>query len=274
MEPLQFPTKFRSHSNDIWIWDIARESLTRLTHDPAVDLYPVWTRDGHQLAFASDRGGASLFLKASDGVGDTESLTTGPAGKFPYFWSLDGTRLVYRDTPLGVGELVALSVKDMTSAPLFETEFNESNAGQEEIYVRTLTQWSMDRLSVERIGSGRNLCAIVSRPEYGRAHTGLVQRWNEASLVARWAGTVLRELFYVANGDVMVAQTIPGTTHFAVEPPMVVLEAQYYFGDLGRNYDIARDGRFLMIKADTEANPQVTVVLNWFDELTARVPVN
>ena len=72
----------------------------------------------------------------------------------------------------------------------------------------------------------------------------------------------------------MVAQTIPGTTRFAVEPPMVVLGEQYYFGDLGRNYDIARDGRFLMIKEDTETNPQVTVVLNWFEELTRLVPTD
>jgi Tol biopolymer transport system component len=31
---------------DIWLWDLARPTLTRLTVDPAVDLWPVWTPDG------------------------------------------------------------------------------------------------------------------------------------------------------------------------------------------------------------------------------------
>ena len=257
----QIALDIRDRDSDIWIWDIAREALMPLTHGPAVDLYPVWTRDGQQLAFESTRGGGSLFQKTSDGVGDAESLAAGPPGKFPYFWSLDGTRLVYRDTPLGVGELMALSLKDMTSAPLFETEFNESNAelspngqwmayqstasGQDEIYVRSFLDPS---------SGGRTL--VSSRG-------GTKPLWSPDG----------RELFYVAYGDLMVAHTTTGTTRFAVEPPMLVLEEQYYFGDLGRNYDIAGDGRLLMIKEDTEMNPQVTVILNWHEELKARVPV-
>ena len=38
------------------------------------------------------------------------------------------------------------------------------------------------------------------------------------------------------------------------------------------NYDVARDGRFLMIRAPSAA--RITVVLNWFAELKARVLVN
>ena len=42
---------------DIWIWDFARETLTRLTVAPGMDLNSVWTPDGRQVAFASDRDG-------------------------------------------------------------------------------------------------------------------------------------------------------------------------------------------------------------------------
>ena len=38
------------------------------------------------------------------------------------------------------------------------------------------------------------------------------------------------------------------------------------------NYDVAGDGRFLMIRAPSAAG--ITVVLNWFAELKAQVPVN
>ena len=44
---------------DIWIWDLARETLRRLTFDPGQDRYPVWTPDGQRVAF-SCRGRGSV----------------------------------------------------------------------------------------------------------------------------------------------------------------------------------------------------------------------
>ena len=48
----------RDQEIDIWIWDLVRETLTRLTFDPAQDEYPVWTHDGRQVFFASFRENA------------------------------------------------------------------------------------------------------------------------------------------------------------------------------------------------------------------------
>ncbi|MEE8146412.1 MAG: hypothetical protein V3T24_02315, partial [Longimicrobiales bacterium] len=58
--------------------------------------------------------------------------------------------------------------------------------------------------------------------------------------------------------------------------PRMLFEGTYVEGG-GVQYDVAPDGqRFLMIKTGGETNeaPQITVVLNWFEELRARVPVN
>jgi hypothetical protein len=43
---------------DVWIWDLARKTLTRLTFAAALDLWPVWTPDGRRLVFASQRDGS------------------------------------------------------------------------------------------------------------------------------------------------------------------------------------------------------------------------
>ena len=39
-----------SGNTDIWIWDLARETKSRLTFDDAGDGYPVWTSDGRRMA--------------------------------------------------------------------------------------------------------------------------------------------------------------------------------------------------------------------------------
>ena len=60
----------RDQEIDIWIWDFARVTLTRLTFAPGPDYSPVWTPDGRQVAFASLRdGGFNLYWKAADGTG-------------------------------------------------------------------------------------------------------------------------------------------------------------------------------------------------------------
>ena len=46
-----------------------------------------------------------------------------------------------------------------------------------------------------------------------------------------------------------------------------------YLNDSGRNYDIAPDGRFLMVRLADDANlTQVHVVVNWLAELQAVLP--
>ena len=60
--------EIRDQENDIWLWDLTRPALSRLTFDPAIDRDPVWTPDGRQIIFASSRTGAfDLYARAADG---------------------------------------------------------------------------------------------------------------------------------------------------------------------------------------------------------------
>ena len=64
---------------DIWVWDLGRTTLTRVTFDPGIDSNPVWTPDGRRLIFNSERVGArNLFWQAADGTGAVERLTESP----------------------------------------------------------------------------------------------------------------------------------------------------------------------------------------------------
>ena len=52
--------------DDVWVWSLDRETLTRVTSDPGFDQAPVWMPDGRRLVFTSTRDGQGWFsLQAS-----------------------------------------------------------------------------------------------------------------------------------------------------------------------------------------------------------------
>jgi len=57
--------------------EVTNGTPRRLTSHPANDWFPVWSPDGAQLAFASDRNGAStIYRKATNGSGSEELVPT------------------------------------------------------------------------------------------------------------------------------------------------------------------------------------------------------
>ncbi len=84
------------------------------------------------------------------------------------------------------------------------------------------------------------------------------------------------ELFY-REGRRMMSVSIDSESGLRPRPE-VVFEGTYLPPFSGaRNYDVAPDGRFLMVKTGDETGeappPQITVVLNWHQELLERVPI-
>jgi hypothetical protein len=83
-------------------------------------------------------------------------------------------------------------------------------------------------------------------------------------------------LFYL-EGDTMMSVLVKAAWALGFEPPRPLF-AQRYAGRRGQppSYDVAQDGRFLMIKSsqDTIALQKLVVVLNWLEELKRLVPVN
>ena len=94
----------RDQENDIWIWNLARETLTRLTFGPALEFYGIWTPDSQAVIFSSGEFGGnigrrSLFRRAADGTGPVEELTQGAGSSTrgdaerhgPHLWAGAGT---------------------------------------------------------------------------------------------------------------------------------------------------------------------------------------
>ena len=86
--------------SDVWVYDLARDTMTLAAGGPDLELYPLWTPDGESLVYAStqgEEGGRNLFRRAADGTGDVERLTTSSSQQSPWSWSLSGDMLVFQE---------------------------------------------------------------------------------------------------------------------------------------------------------------------------------
>ena len=160
-----------SGGSDVWIYDLEREILTRLTFDPALDHWPIWTPDSQRVAFDSTCEGANhnLFWKAADGTGPVQRLTTSPTPTGAYSLSPDGKSLFHRDAGTSAWNLHVLSMEgEFSSQPLLDSEFAERSAaistsgrfiayesnesGQFEIYVRPFPNVDDGKWQISRDG--------------------------------------------------------------------------------------------------------------------------
>ena len=252
----------RDLENDIWIWDIAREALTRLTFGPAQEVIPLWTPDSRRIVYSSSATGPfGLFWKRADNTGQVEPLMLSPAQVVPASFSPDGKQLVF----YAIGEY-RLKVLDVEGDRKFRTltapaQFAERNAD-----ISPDGRWIA--YESDESGSGE----IYVRP-FPAVEQGRWMISTDGGTRPRWAPNG-RELFYQGRRQFMVVSVQPGTTlQFGKGTPLfdLVDEAQ---PSPNRHYDVAPDGmRFVVIKdPQTATSLQLVVVQNWLDELKARVP--
>ena len=74
----------RSGNNlDIWVRHVSGGDPIRLTHDPADDHQPSFSRDGGQIVFRSEREGGGIYIISALGGGEARPLA--PKGRNPRF---------------------------------------------------------------------------------------------------------------------------------------------------------------------------------------------
>jgi serine/threonine-protein kinase len=181
----------------VWVYDIERGTMSRLTFSAGGSYNPVWTPDGQRLAYASDTSSErgtrpNLFWKRADGVGEAERLTTSKNVQLASSWSPDGQVLLFNEQdPTNSWDIRALRVGENTEPETFlSTPFIEENA-----VFSPDGQW----LAYESNESGE--FQVYVRPFSGAG--GKWQISTEGGLDARWSADG-RELFYRSGDKVMV----------------------------------------------------------------------
>ena len=98
----------------------------RLTFDPTIEVFPIWTPDGQRVVFGSPE--APLSWKAADGTGEVKTLVESSSNQYPQAFSPDGTALVFEDRNSGHDLGLQSLEGERISTLLLETEFMERNA--------------------------------------------------------------------------------------------------------------------------------------------------
>ncbi|HWK11698.1 MAG TPA: protein kinase [Vicinamibacterales bacterium] len=252
-----------SGSGDVWIYDVARKTFTRLTFERTIAT-PVWSPDGRSVLYASidaasDR--TTFYRKPVDGSRDQEKLATVDGRSFLLSVNPAGDRLMIvktTSTQARVADILSLSIRDGVEAPLVATSADEysgsksadgrwlayesNESGRYEVYVRDL-----------REGGGRWQISTAGGEE---------PRWSADG----------RALFFRIDDRLMQATVAAGES-FAAETPTKLFDGLFNLrSDTGVSYDVdPKTGRFLMTRpADLTASASVSsldVVLNWVEEL-------
>jgi TolB protein len=98
----------RDGNPEIYVMDIDRNFVRRLTHNPAIDLRPAWSPDGKQIAFYSNRDGYwNLYVMQSSGLNVRQITTTRHRSGNPA-WSPDGMQIAFDSTVEGNLEIYVM----------------------------------------------------------------------------------------------------------------------------------------------------------------------
>ena len=251
----------RDQDQDIYVWDSSAEALSRLTFSPSAEISPVWSPDGHRIAFADV--GRGVAWRAADGQGGVEYLTDEKSDLHgPMVFTPDGNRLLINEVHLSDYNVMSVPAQMGPMGPmqpLLNSPSNEQNptlspdgkwiayqsdanaAGQPEIYVRPFPNVEGGTWQVSSGGGTRPL----------------------------WIGN---EIFYLIQPGVMMAVPVSTRSGFTRQNPVKLFSGQYFSQLNGRTYDVTRDGqRFLMVKGVGQiGGSRIHLVENWFEEIRRR----
>jgi serine/threonine-protein kinase len=260
----------RDLENDIWIWDLARQTLQRLTNDPGMNRSPVWTPDGQRIAFTAERDRVeSIYWQKADGSGVPERLSVGSSTQVPESFSPDGKRLVF-DTPMSrPHDIGMLNLEgERRVEMLLKTKFDEGNGT-----VSPDGRW----LAYQSDESGRPEVYLASFPDVTVAKRQVSTRGGSRPLWSRDG----RELFYyVAPDSAIMALPVRLGADVVLGNPQVAVKGPYAPSIYaGRHYDVSSDGkRFLLLKdvpapdGQKPAAPEILLVQHWVEELNEKMP--
>jgi Tol biopolymer transport system component/predicted Ser/Thr protein kinase len=235
-------------TEDVWVYDVARNLRTRFTFDPAVDINPIWSHDSSRVIYASNRAGRfDLYQKSVTGAGVEEVLFQSDVDKFPLHLSRDGRFLLFGIFTSGAGgDVWVLPLEgDPKPVAFLNSRFDEGNP-----------RFSPDGrwIAYNSGETGRPEVYIAPFPGPGRkwqvsANGGVEPHWRDDG----------KEIYFSNLDGKVVAVTV------AAAAGGLTLSAPRQLFESTELQDVSRDGRrFLLNRVPSaQTSEPLTLVLNW-----------
>jgi Tol biopolymer transport system component len=247
----------QENDGDLWSYDLSGRPPIPLAL-PNDNRAPVWSPDGRQVAFFSPQIGGVMTLPADGSERTTRPLRAQLLA--PHVWSAAGELILVAP---GSGDIVATpamptgEVRNVVASESFEFDPALSPNGRWLAYISNRT--GQAEIWVQGHPEGAPPVRVSSS-------TGYEPLWSADG----------RELFY-RQGAAMMAVAVETGNEFSFAPPRPLFSGPYVQrpNPGSRSYDVARDGRFLMILRGDENRPtasaSIVVVQNFGEELKQRV---
>ena len=250
----------REGNTDLWLYDVKRDTLSRLTASGGEDLGPLWTADGQRIAYYYSMSGAfQMFSQAADGSGEPEKILEGENGQRPESWSPDGKVLIFSENHPETGfDIWSLDVEGGKPEPTIQTTFDEHHGA-----LSPDGRW----LAYVSNESAQHEVYVTPFPGPGGKWQISTDGGDNPSWTRRG-----EELLYI-DGDKMMTVSIISEPEFAATKPRLLFEWRHpprlFEGPYRRYYDVSSDGEtFLMVQGGKrETSRQLHVALHWGQEL-------
>ncbi|HSR15829.1 MAG TPA: hypothetical protein VLL51_08760, partial [Gemmatimonadales bacterium] len=260
-------------TTDVWVKQLDRGPLTRLTFEGERNFRPMWTPDGRSVTYLTSRDSPSydVYQRRADGSDTARKILDLEARITEGFWAPDAQWMVLRlgGTAGAAGDRSIMAIRpgvdsaprSLIADPKYDAKvvalspngrwlaYESTESGREEIYVRPFPDVSEAKVAVSTAG-------------------GLSPMWSKQG----------RELFFLnAAGQVVSVPYTEAGGEFRPGEATVLFatNGRFFYSGNSRSVDVHPDGsRFLFL-----AQPQATggptgdlvLVEHWDQELKARL---
>jgi Tol biopolymer transport system component len=255
-----------SGDSDLWLYDLGgRPPIPVALGGNHVS--GVWSPDGTQVAYGRLSGqpsGAILTTRSDGSALAARELHPGVLRGVPKHWS-------------AAGELLFI---DPFQGNIYSIPVAEAAGGIRDVVVTEYAEYDPALSPNGRwLAYASNRSGQIEVWVKGYPDGGAVRVSSNGGYEPRWALDG-RELFYLQERSVM-AIAVETEAEFSFGAPVELFTGAYFFDATSRfnSYDIARDGRFLMIQPQASNNgvaanqSSFVVVRNWTEELKRLVPI-
>ncbi len=243
---------------DVWLVELSKGALTRLTFEAPLDAWPHWTADGSHIVFSSNvKGTYNIYEKAPGGGPDRIVLETAQA-KIPLDVSPDGRTVLFASLdPQSGFDFWTAPIAGGTPPHVFlKTPFQETGgqfspdgrwiayysneSGQYEVYVQPVEGGQDQRVQVSTSG-------------------GAQPRWRRDG----------QELFFVSLDSNMMraaVKPLPNGT-LDISTPVALFPVNIVGGPVLLNntqqYAVSPDGQRFLINVPIDTTPPINLLEHW-----------